>query len=286
MKKIVSLLLIVAMVCSLGLTAFATNDYTQGTLVVYNGTGAENYTITVPALLTPGQSGTVTLEGMWADNRIVTVTADPTVTLKNNIKETDTKTLSVNFAGISEAGSNTTSQTFTKDISVDGITDALFGTWSGKFNYNVKLADRAVVGYSYNGITLPALPQDIDYNEFVFSGISELNGMYMLTLSTLTPRYSYANDVPISYNGTVANFTGYSAYWQNPGVELINKNYIVSNGEWVSYSEDRHYYNNAWGVIQVGEGWQAPTPTWVNRTLLNEDEEVYLAASTPIPVYE
>lgn len=142
MKRIFSLMLAVLLLVSAVPTAMATTNYTNGTQVVYESTGSESYTITVPAQLVPGGSGTVTLSGTWADNRVVTVTADPTVTLKNSIKETDTKTLNVNFeGGISEAGSNTTSQTFTKDISVDGITDALFGTWSGKFNYNVDVKD-------------------------------------------------------------------------------------------------------------------------------------------------
>ena len=145
MKKIISFVLAAVLLVSAVPTALATNDYSQGTQVVYEATGSESYTITVPAQLAPGGSGTVTLSGTWADNRIVTVTADPTVTLKNSIKETDTKTLNVNFeGGISEAGSNTTSQTFTKSISVDGITDALFGTWSGKFNYNVEFDDGVV----------------------------------------------------------------------------------------------------------------------------------------------
>lgn len=139
MKKILSLMLAALLLVSAIPTALATNDYTQGTQVIYTANGSESYTITVPALLTPGASGTVTLSGTWADNRIVTVTADSTVTLKNSIKETDTKILNVNFdGGISEKGNNATSQTFTKSISVDGITDALFGTWSGKFNYNVE----------------------------------------------------------------------------------------------------------------------------------------------------
>ena len=140
MKRIFSFVLAALLLVSAVPTALATNDYSQGTQVVYEATGSESYTITVPALLAPGGSGTVTLEGTWADNRIVTVTADETVTLTNSIKVEDQKVLNVHFDGISEAGSNTTSQTFTQGISVDGITNALFGTWSGKFNYNVEIS--------------------------------------------------------------------------------------------------------------------------------------------------
>ena len=139
MKKIISFVLATLLLVSAVPTALATNDYSQGTQVVYEATGSESYTITVPAQLAPGGSGTVTLQGTWADNRIVTVTADQTVTLTNSIKAEDKKVLNVNFAGISEAGNNIDSQTFTEDVSVDDITNALFGTWSGKFNYNVEI---------------------------------------------------------------------------------------------------------------------------------------------------
>ena len=151
MKKAISFILAALMLVSAVPISLATNDYSAGTKVEYVASGSESYTITVPALLAPGGSGTVTLSGTWADNRIVTVTADPTVTLKNSIKETDTKTLNVNFNGISEAGSNTGSQTFTEGISVDSIANALFGTWSGKFNYNVDIESESIATPLYFG---------------------------------------------------------------------------------------------------------------------------------------
>ena len=139
MKRIVSLLLAgVMMVSAVPVTYAAdTQDHSLGTQVVFTAANNENYTITVPASLNPGQSGTVTLDGYWPDSKTVTVTAEKTVTLKNSIKAADTKTLNVTFLGISEAGSNTSKQTFTEPVSVEGISNALFGTWSGKFNYNV-----------------------------------------------------------------------------------------------------------------------------------------------------
>lgn len=144
MKRLFSMFLILIMVLAIVPVVFATNDYTQGTLVQYVGQGAEEYTITVPALLKPGESGTVKLEGTWAFNRIVSVTSDPIVELTNNINSNDKKTLSVTFAGISEAGSNTGSQVFTEPVSVDFIENAIFGIWSGKFNYNVNITTAAI----------------------------------------------------------------------------------------------------------------------------------------------
>ena len=171
MKKIISFVLAALLLVSAVPTALATNDYSQGTQVVYEATGNESYTITVPALLAPGGSGTVTLEGTWADNRIITVTAEPTVTLTNSIKAEDQKVLNVHFDGISEAGSNTASQTFTENVSVDPIEAALFGTWNGKFNYNVALTDR-VTWYAYGDMLAPAIPTSDEYSdELASSGI-------------------------------------------------------------------------------------------------------------------
>lgn len=139
MKKVLSLVLAAIMLLSMVPTAFAaeTADYTNGTTVVYTAAASEAYTITVPAQLAPGGSGTVTLSGTWPSNTTVTVTADENVVLTNSISGANTKVLDVTFAGISEAGSNTEKQTFTETVSVEAITNALFGTWDGHFYYNV-----------------------------------------------------------------------------------------------------------------------------------------------------
>lgn len=182
MKKILCLALCMIMVCSLGATAFAAGAecefcgeflhsmcYDCGktslkddggccnpncpsnvdkaasagtTPVSYLGTGVEKYTVTVPAQLSPNHSGTVKLEGTWATNRKVTVSAPATVTLTNSL-DGGTKTLNVAFAGISKTGDNTVSKSYTETISVANISDALFGTWSGVIEYTVKASDAA-----------------------------------------------------------------------------------------------------------------------------------------------
>ena len=153
MKKILSLLLVGIMVVSMVPTAFATTDYSNGTQVSYNaeadndGDGqpdhAEAYTVTVPAQLAPGASGNVVAQGTWASNRKLTVTADDDVTLTNSINAADQKVLDVTFPGIELAGSNTAAVTDTKVVGVADISAALFGTWSGTFNYNVAMSDVA-----------------------------------------------------------------------------------------------------------------------------------------------
>ena len=109
------------------------------TTVTYTGTGTESYTVTVPASLTPGDSGDVSVEGTWASNRRLSVTAPSTVTLTNSINSADTKTLAVTFDGIAKTGNNTIGVSETKTITVADISDALFGTWSGVISYTVSM---------------------------------------------------------------------------------------------------------------------------------------------------
>ena len=154
MKKVFSLLLAVLMLISALPVAYATNTVTNEsegnatTAVTYTAANAESWTITVPAALAPGgSSGTVTLTGKWPSNKTISVTAQETVTMTNSISKGDEKILDVNFDGISEAGSDTASQTFKKAVSVDPIENALFGTWSGHFYYNVNSTEGAACNH-------------------------------------------------------------------------------------------------------------------------------------------
>ena len=139
-NKFVSLLLAMVMAASLAVPAFAE---THSTTVTYTGTGVESYTVTVPATLAPGESGDVSVEGTWATNRKLTVTAPSTVTLTNSINSSDTKTLAVTFDGIAKTGDNTVGVSETKTITVADITDALFGTWTGTISYTVSMGAAA-----------------------------------------------------------------------------------------------------------------------------------------------
>ena len=158
MKKILSITLAAVMLLSIIPTAFAAeNNWQGGTKVEYTATANEQYTVTVPATLAPGAAGDVVASGTWGSNRKLTVTADKDVTLTNSINAADQKVLDVTFAGIELTGSNTESVSDTKQVSVANITDAIFGTWSGTFNYNVAMSD--VAGGS---TTEPSDPDDGD----------------------------------------------------------------------------------------------------------------------------
>ena len=166
MKKILSLLLVAAMAVSVVPTALATNMWYAGTDVTYDAQAdndqdgrpdhSEAYTVTVPAQLAPGGEGNVVAQGTWASNRKLVVTADDDVTLTNSINAADQKVLDVTFPGIELAGSNTTAVTDTQVVEVANISDALFGVWSGTFEYNVEMVTETITftidGIEYKGV--------------------------------------------------------------------------------------------------------------------------------------
>lgn len=143
MKKFMSLVLALVMVCSLSVSVFA--DYS--TLVTYTGdktdsegNHTEYYEVTVPATMAPGGNDSVVATGTFPTTRQLSVTAPEDVTLTCDI-DSSTKVLAVDFADITLAGSNTNEVTTTEAISVADISNALFGTWEGTIVYSVAMAD-------------------------------------------------------------------------------------------------------------------------------------------------
>lgn len=144
MKKYLSLALALIMVLSLSATAFAAeNPEAATTSVSYTGNGIESYTITVPSRMAPGDSGEVEIDGTWATNRRIIVTAPETVTLTNSI-DGGRKTLALSFEGLDVTGDNTVENHLSATISVADIDNALFGTWSGNIEFSVSMADNTL----------------------------------------------------------------------------------------------------------------------------------------------
>jgi len=121
------------------------------TEVTYTGQGQESYTLTVPATLAPGGSGTVKLEGTWSSATAIEVSADDSVALFNSI-DNGRKDLSVYFDKFSQLGDNTKSISVSKTISIGNITKALFGTWEGTIDYYVTPITNGVT-FTINGVS-------------------------------------------------------------------------------------------------------------------------------------
>lgn len=131
-------------ICKSCLENIINANWPYKTAVSYDGQGKEAYTVTVPASLTPGiipgSIGVVKVEGTWASNRKLCVSAPSTVTLTNSI-DGGTKELGVMFQGIAKIGDNTAPISVKGNIFVNKITNALFGTWTGTITYTVSMID-------------------------------------------------------------------------------------------------------------------------------------------------
>lgn len=142
MKKIVSSLLVATMALSSISTVFATTNYTNGTNVEYeNPYAQESYWVEVPSAMSPGDTATVYAGGEFGYDRQLWVESDASVILTNNINNSETKQLSITFDNLSVAGSNTSQVESQANIAIDDIENALFGTWSGIFYYDVEIVD-------------------------------------------------------------------------------------------------------------------------------------------------
>lgn len=95
MKRILSILMAALLLVSAIPTAFAAedeHDYSNGTQITLVGTqenqGAQ-WTVTVPAKMQPGQTGTVKAEGMWNSDTFLAVYTPASVTLSYGAQTMD-----------------------------------------------------------------------------------------------------------------------------------------------------------------------------------------------------
>lgn len=147
MKRMLCMVLALAVALSLTIPAFAANSVNQSsdpqtatTTVTYAATTSETWTVSVPATLNPGGSGDVTANGQWPLNKKLTVTTDNSVTMKNT--GSPDKTLAVTFNTFELLGSNVVSVSKEQPITVGNWSEGnapLFGTWTGTITYTVAL---------------------------------------------------------------------------------------------------------------------------------------------------
>jgi len=156
MKKILSLALAAAMMVSAIPAAYAAEneaDYTAGTQITYMGTQEEAaggagdvWTVTVPAKMVPGDTGTVKAEGMWDANKYLQVTAPKTISLAYGAQSMDVGitfglAYSAENTGFALLGNSISEVTTSHDLTV-AEASRLFGTWTGVLNYDVNLVEK------------------------------------------------------------------------------------------------------------------------------------------------
>lgn len=157
MKKILSLALASAMVVAALPVAYAAEnetDHSNGTEITYIGSqevaaggAGDVWTVTVPAKMVPGDTGTVKAEGMWAAHKFLAVKSPKTVTLTYGAQTMDvdiTFGVASGRPGFTLVGSSTDAVSTSCDITVADAS-RLFGTWTGILEYDVALFERGDV---------------------------------------------------------------------------------------------------------------------------------------------
>lgn len=131
-----------------------------------------------------------------------------------------------------------------------GKTSMTLGWLVGRQIAGQRSKQKTIVGYSYNGTVLPALP-DWDKETYPYAAIvfNSNTGVYALYVSTV----QIAKDA-LAY---VSTYT-----LTDPNVWSL---------------ADEHYATSFWYLDKF---------FWSDHDILNSDGSVYLAASDPIPVYE
>ncbi len=234
LNKTLSLLLAVIMIIGmLPMNVLATTDYTNGTDVSYtNPNASEGYTVTVPASMKPGATGSVKAEGTWASNRQLVVTADMTVTLTNSINENEKKVLDVTFEGIVLDGSNTAIVSEIQEISVANIKDVLFGVWSGVFYYTVSI-DTIVP-------LTPGLYQTGAIEKYLDEGAAAIEGMLIKSWQQLLDE-----DVVQVEDGVFYTIFSTSAYVANPSADVLDGDLIMPSDGSITALGNTYWDSNA-----------------------------------------
>ena len=197
-----------------------------GTEVEYVASNQSDYTITVPAKLTPKKgesvSGNVVLSGKWASNETIEITADSSVVLENSLNPLDTRELGITFTDMSYAGNDTSASSYTGTVTISAMpNDILFGTWTGKFNYNVEVIDEVIFQvdeYYY------VAEKGMTFREFVNSKYNtgiDINGNQHEKLIVVEDSWPY-----VTYTSQPAALHYYGQY----GLDVLSPNVVITDG--------------------------------------------------------
>ncbi len=227
MKKFISFILIMCCLFST-LSAYAVNEKSAFTQVVYNGTGTSYYELDVPSKMAPGDSGTVSLTGTWEASKVIKVSSDYDVVMKNSADDEEIY-LEIYFDGITACGDNVNGISVSKSIDIGYMDYILFGTWNGVFNYYVDVVNSgANTGSEHSGV----IPVGGTYYVMATGDDFETcKGDYSLAMETLTA----GDEFPDTVNDGDVYVYGDYEYRYNYGYE----------GEWFKC------YCDGWGATVV-----------------------------------
>lgn len=184
MKKLLSLALVIVLLISAIPVCFAIQtggsevSVENGTDVLLQGKYASStYVITVPAQLSPGESGNVHVQGAWGENETLSISCPDKVVLTNT---TNGNTIDVNvmFDGFNQGGNLYEEFDVSLNISIENVA-VMFGTWTGHLNYEVSFISNepVIINFSYDNIPLQA-EQGTNWDDWVHSSYNTI-GIYM-----------------------------------------------------------------------------------------------------------
>ena len=209
-----------------GIIVYVSYADEYGTEVEYVASNQSEYSITVPAKLTPkteqSVSGTVNLSGRWPSNEVVKITVDESVILKNSLNPSDTRELDITLTDMSYAGNDTSEKIYTGTIAISAIpSDILFGTWTGKFNYNVEVISEVIFQddeFYYRA------KEGMTFREFVNSEYNtgiDINGNQHERLVVVEDSWPY-----VTYTSQPAALHYYGQY----GLDVLSPNVVITDG--------------------------------------------------------
>lgn len=135
---------------------------------------------------------------------------------------------------------------------------------------------KTIIGYSFNGVVLPTLPE-WDKETYPYAVIYGYGTGYAVTITDKPLKlYGFDDEGELfaaqDYSATNKVYTHYKTSYLNDG----------SSG----WSEFPSYDLLVYGLYLRKYTTDEPNQIWSNHDILNEDGTLYLAASDPIPVYE
>lgn len=219
MRKILSLFMVVCMLFSI--TTMVSAEEKQ-TTIRYVADGTSSYEVTVPSLMTPGETKQVTLEGTWTTDEKVVVSAPDSVVLTNDI-DGDTEELAVTFDYLSVVGNNRETISLSEDIAVASMPeDVIFGTWEGIVTYTVSVVE--LISFTIDGVEYQA-ENGMTWAEWVESEYN-VNSAFG-TFVDDSQCYVWPTGKGSAFITTLENDTSYNTNVENGQVITEQSYYIV-----------------------------------------------------------
>lgn len=131
-KHIQTVIILITMVIIMNFNTVSAKQ----TSITYTGKGEQQYELSVPPLMEPGQTAEIKLAGTWDTTKRIVVSTDDIIKMTNSI-DGKQKDLEIKFEGISRIGDNTAPIEEIANITTGELEGALLGTWTGQIVYKV-----------------------------------------------------------------------------------------------------------------------------------------------------